>query len=248
MRAIIAEDEPQLRKHLRRLLTELWPELEIYADVGNGTEALELVRDTEPDVAFLDIRLPGLSGMEVARQIANRCRVVFITAYDRYAVEAFEQHAVDYLLKPVTRERLRKTIERIKRQRDAQPENMAHIIEKMAGYIKQAKPWLQWIRACRRDSSVQLIHVDDIAYFKSEDKYTIIRMSEGSAIIRASLKQLDEELNPEQFWRIHRNAIVNLRWIDRVQRHFGGKVIIHMKKLPDALTVSRSYAHRFGSM
>jgi DNA-binding LytR/AlgR family response regulator len=248
MRAIIADDEQALLEHLKRLLQKLWPELEISAEAANGKAALEVIRREKPDIAFLDIRMPGLSGMEVAAQLDTSCRVVFITAYDHYAVQAFEHHAVDYLLKPLTEARLQQTISRLKQPAPLRETDLATMLRQLSVNLSaEPKQPLQWVRA-QQGEGVQLIHVDDIAYFKSEDKYTIVRLRQSEQIIRTPLKQLEESLDNNQFWRIHRNAIVNLCWVDKIERHFGGKLSIHLKHIPDELTVSRSYAHLFQQM
>jgi len=248
LRAIIADDEAALREHLKRLLEKLWPELEICADVANGHAALKAIRETEPEIAFLDIRMPGLSGMEVAQQIDDSCRVVFITAYDQYAVQAFEYHAVDYLLKPLTEARLQETISRLKKSDPLIKSDLAIMLQQLTGNLPpEPVQQLQWIRAQQGDG-IQLIHVDDITYFKAEDKYTIIRTRQSEHIIRTSLKELEETLNKDHFWRIHRNAIVNVRQINKVERHFGGKLTVRLKSISDELTVSRSFAHLFQQM
>ncbi len=248
MRAIIADDEAALREHLKRLLEKLWPELEICSDVANGDAALEVIRKIKPDIAFLDIRMPGLSGMEVAQQIDDSYRVVFITAYDQYAVQAFEHHAIDYLLKPLTEARLQKTVSRLKKPAPLKKSDLAAMLRQLTGNVPpEPAQQLQWVRAQQGDG-VQLIHVDDIAYFKAEDKYTIIRTRQSEHIIRTSLKELEEALNSDHFWRIHRNAIVNVRQIDKIERHFGGKLTVRLKVISDELTVSRSFAHLFQQM
>jgi len=247
-RAIIADDEPVLRDHLKTMLRQLWPELEICAEADHGDAALEAILREEPDVAFLDIHMPGISGMEVAAQIGGSCRVVFITAYDQYAVQAFEYHAVDYLLKPLTETRLQETIARLKRLAPLQTEDLTAVLRQLSTSLPSiTKQPLQWVRA-QQGEGVQLIHVDDIAYFKAEDKYTIVRLRQSESIIRTSLKRLEHTLDHHQFWRIHRNAIVNVRWIDKIERHFGGKLTLRLKQTSDELVVSRAYAHLFQQM
>ncbi len=248
MRAIIADDEPVLREHLTCLLQELWPELEICAALENGHAALESIRDIKPDIAFLDIRMPGLSGMEIAQQMDDPCRVVFITAYEQYAVQAFEYHAVDYLLKPLTSARLQATISRLKAHDSLIKSDLASMLQQLSSHLSpEPVQQLQWIRVQQADG-IQLIHIDDIAYFKAEDKYTIIRTQQSEHIIRTSLKDLEKTLNKDHFWRIHRNAIVNVRQVERLERHFAGKLTVHLKKMADELSVSRSFAHLFQQM
>ncbi len=243
MRALIAEDEAELRKHLSRLLNKLWPELDICAEAANGEEAVALFGAHRPEIAFLDIRMPGLSGLEAAQRMPG-CRIVFVTAYDQYAVAAFEQYAVDYLLKPATEERLRKTIARLKEPAGKETAQLAKAIEQAAARLAQPKTALQWVRAMN-GASVRLIHVDDIAYFKAEDKYTVVRLADGEALLRTPLKTLEAELEPADFWRVHRNTIVNARWVESASRLPAGNLSVRLKTLPDELTVSRQYAHLF---
>ncbi len=248
IRAMIADDEALLREHLKRLLHKLWPELELCGEVEHGRAALEMIQLQQPDIAFLDIRMPGLSGMEVAAQCGAACRIVFITAYDHYAVQAFEQHAVDYLLKPVTEARLRDTVLRLKQQPVAHSPDLTALLRQLgAGLSGHTKPPLQWLRVQDGDG-LALIHVDDVACFRAEEKYTIVRTRHGEKIIRMSLKALEEQLDRETFWRIHRCAIVNVRWIEKIDRHFGGKLTLRLKHIPDELVVSRSFVHLFRQM
>jgi DNA-binding LytR/AlgR family response regulator len=242
-RALIAEDEQELRRALVRQLKKLWPELEICAEAGNGDEAVELFKKHRPDVVFLDIRMPGRSGMEAAREMTN-CKIIFVTAYDQHAVEAFEHFAVDYLLKPVADARLAKTVEKLKAGGEANHNALMAALERAASRIGGAKQALQWVRALEGDT-VRLLSVEDVAYFKSADKYTVVRTKAGETIIRSSLKTLESELDPNNFWRIHRNTIVNVRWIDKAQRNFAGKMSVKLKGIPEDLSVSRQYARLF---
>jgi DNA-binding LytR/AlgR family response regulator len=250
--AIIAEDEAQLRIHLKSKLANLWPELIICGEAENGIEALDLIESCRPAIAFLDIKMPGLSGIEVAQKISADCRVVFITAFDQYAIEAFENEAVDYILKPVTDNRLKKTIKRLKKQisgiSDPSPDFSATMERLLAALNhKQSSGDLKWIKV-RHGEEVRLIAIDDVCYFKAEDKYTVVKTREGESLIKKSIRQLDGELDPEQFWRIHRGTIINIGQIARVSRSFSGRLIISLKNLPETLTVSRSYAHLFKQM
>lgn len=251
-KAVIADDEEQLRLYLKSKLVRLWPELTICGEAQNGLEALEIIKKHQPDIAFLDIRMPGLSGLEVAKEITTKCRVVFITAYDQYAIEAFENEAIDYLLKPVTDDRLAKTVKRLQKQVSAplsSPLDPAGTFERLLSALKD-KPVsdnLKWIKA-RHGDSVRLIAVDEVCYFKAEDKYTLVRTRDGESLIKKSIRQLSEELNPDQFWRIHRGTVINVGKIAKVHRSFGGKLLIQLKDLSETLTVSRSYAHLFKQM
>ena len=250
--AIIADDEEQLRFYLKSKLARLWPELIICGEAENGFEALRLVETCRPSVAFLDIKMPGLSGIEVARKISSGCRIVFITAFDQYAIEAFENEAIDYILKPVTDERLQKTIKRLKEQISGRPVSnldFTRSMERLLAAMKDrpAAGYLKWIKV-RLGEEVRLIAVDDIFYFKAEDKYTVVKTREAEALIKKTIQQLSEELNPEQFWRIHRGVIVSVRRVGRVSRSLAGNLVIRLKDLPETLTVSRSYAHLFKQM
>ena len=247
--AIIADDEEQLRIYLKSKLAELWPELTICGEAGNGLEALDLIDSCRPAIAFLDIKMPGLTGIEVARRISADCRVVFITAFDQYAIEAFENEAVDYILKPVTDKRLGKTIRRLQRQLSdisGPPVDLSQTMERLLAAMneRQDTGFLQWVKV-RQGEDVRLIAIDDVCYFKAEDKYTVVKTREGESLIKKSIKQLTGELDPDRFWRIHRGTIVSISRISRVSRSFAGRLIVKLKDLPEALTVSRSYAHLF---
>jgi len=250
--AIIAEDEEQLRNYLLKKLMEVWPELHILGAAENGVEALELIQRLRPHVAFLDIRMPGLSGMEVAKNAIGFCRVVFITAYDQYAVEAFETEAVDYLLKPVTRERLEKTVLRLKETlHESAPPSFESLatIERMLGGItdKGQHASLRWVKV-QEGKRIQIISVDDVCYFKSSDKYTVVRTATGEFLIKRSIKDLAEQLDPEAFWQIHRGTIVNVSCISGVSRSVTGRGVIRLKDVPESLTISRSCMHLFKQM
>ena len=248
VRAIIADDEESLRDHLRKKLSMLWPELEIAGAAPDGEAARTMIRDLRPDIAFLDITMPGLSGIEVAKAAAGTCLVVFVTAHDQFAVEAFEREAVDYLLKPVTDERLADTIRRLKVWLTATPgPDISGVLERLSRALPQAPSHLQWIKAQHKDG-VRLIAVSDIYFFRSSDKYTTVRTREGEFLIRKTLKELESELDPAQFWRVHRAAIVNVRLIQKVDRSIAGTRTIRFKDLSDTLTVSRAYTHLFKQM
>ncbi len=250
--AIIADDEEQLRIHLRSKLAVLWPELKICGEAANGLEALDLIKSYRPAIAFLDIKMPGLSGIEVAQKIGADCRVVFITAYDQYAIEAFENEAIDYILKPVTQKRLHKTVQRLKKQTAITSEPSVDFTATMERLItalnhKESPGYLKWLKV-RHGDEIRLIAVDDVYYFKAEDKYTVVRTHQGESLIKKSIRQLTEELDPMQFWRIHRGTIICIHRIANVSRSFGGRYIIKLKELPETLTVSRSYTHLFKQM
>jgi DNA-binding LytR/AlgR family response regulator len=248
-KAIIADDEAPLRQFLRARLAEVWPELIICGEAKNGKEALDLIERHRPQIAFLDIRMPGLTGMQVAEKIAGFCRIVFVTAYEEYAVEAFEKEAVDYLLKPVSGERLEKTVSRLKEDLQsgaAVPADMIHrLIVRLSR--EEGSGRLQFLRVQHGDG-VRLIHVDDVIYFKAEDKYTTVITREGESLVRKPIKELAEELDHEKFWQIHRGAIVNVRFIARVSRSLTGKGAVKLKDRSETLSVSSRYMHLFKQM
>jgi DNA-binding LytR/AlgR family response regulator len=251
-KAIIADDEKELRIYLKSLLSETWPELIICGEAKNGKEALMLIEAEQPQIAFLDIKMPGLTGMDVAKQIAGICHIVFVTAFDQYAVEAFEREAVDYLLKPVSKERLIQTIERLKNQLDASPEpsaQLADVVEQILARLpgRNGPDYLRWIRTQHKDS-VCLIPVEEVDYFKAEDKYTLVITKEGESLIKKSIKELIGELDPGQFWQVHRGIIVNVSRIDKVNRSLTGRGTLKLKERSELLTVSRNYLHLFKQM
>ena len=251
-KAIIADDEAPLRAYLREKLADVWPELEICAEAVNGEEAIAAVEAHTPQIAFLDIRMPGFTGMQVAEKIAASCRIVFVTAYDDYAVDAFETEAVDYLLKPVVKERLQRTVTRLKKElaeNVAYPENaaewMRRLIERVAPMSGPSS--LQWLRVQHGDG-VQLIAVQDVIYFQASDKYTAVITASGESLIRKSIRELATELDPNCFCQIHRSTIVNLTRIDKVSRSLTGRGVIRLKERSETLTISRPYLHCFKQM
>jgi DNA-binding LytR/AlgR family response regulator len=249
VKAVIADDEAPLRQFLRARLSEVWPELVICGEAKNGKEALDLIERQRPHIAFLDIKMPGLSGMDVAEKIAGSCRIVFVTAYDEYAVEAFEKEAVDYLLKPVSKERLEKTVKRLKEELATGAALPTEILQRLMVRLSREKGSgsLQYLRVQRGDG-VRLIHVDDVIYFKAEDKYTTVITKEGESLLRKPIRELAEELDPEKFWQVHRGSIVNVRFIARVSRSLTGKGVVRLKDRSETLTVSNRYMHLFKQM
>jgi DNA-binding LytR/AlgR family response regulator len=244
--ALIAEDEPMLRAQLKARLSEAWPELGDIVEAENGDLALALIDERRPDVAFLDIRMPRQSGLDVARAIAGRCHVVFVTAYDEYAIAAFDEGAIDYVLKPVTADRVGKVVARIKARLATPPIDLAALLAKLAAREESAVP-LRWIRASL-GNVMQMIAVVDVVYFQAEDKYTKVVTRDSAALIRKPIKDLYDELDQEAFWQIHRATIVNLQAIARVERDFRDQPVITLKSRPEKLTVSRTFAHRFKAM
>jgi len=253
--AIIADDEKQLRLHLKNKLNQIWPELEICAEAENGIEAVKLAKKYKPDIAFLDIKMPGKSGLEAAGEINTICRIVFITAYDRYAVDAFKNEAIDYILKPVEDTRLEKTVNRLKkrlavdnRQAD-NSEDINHILKKISETIstKPENKYLQWIKAQQGDS-IRLIPINEITIFQSTDKYTAVFSKSKEYLIRKTIKDLETMLDPEKFWKIHRGTIVKVSAITKVSRSVTGRYIIKVKEHEKPIIVSRSYIHLFKQM
>jgi len=243
--ALIAEDEPMLKSQLKARLAEAWPELTIVAEAENGEEAVMLAQEERPDIAFLDIRMPVLSGLDVAKAIAGGPHIVFVTAYDEYAVAAFEEGAVDYVLKPPAPERIAKVVERLKARLGTPPADLAALLERLAA--RDTGGSLKWIRATL-GTALKLIAIDDVLYFQSEDKYTKVVTAEGDALIRKTIKELYDELDHEQFWQVHRGTIVNLRAIAKVERDWRDQPLLTLRNRNEKLTVSRTFAHLFKAM
>jgi DNA-binding LytR/AlgR family response regulator len=255
--ALIADDEPLLREALRRQLADAWPELEIVAEARNGREAVRLFDERHPDICFLDVHMPGLSGVDAANHIGRRAHLVFVTAYDHYAVQAFAQGALDYLLKPVEPARLAATVSRLKERLQASRPaiNTEQLLQQLSAQLaelqgagKGAAPPLRWIRA-QAGMTVRLIAIDDVDYLRSDAKYTLVAWRDGGkpaqAVVRTPLKDLLEQLDSEQFAQVHRSVVVNLRAISHVRRHDNETAEIHLKGRDDVLPVSRSYLHLF---
>ena len=244
--ALIAEDEPMLREQLKSRLNDAWPELDPIREAANGEQALALFEEHRPDVAFLDIRMPVMSGLDVARAISGRCHVAFVTAYDEYAIAAFDEGAIDYLLKPVTADRIAKVVARVKARLALPPLDLAALIGRLAERGDIAAH-LKWIRASL-GNVMQMIAVADVAYFQAEDKYTKVVTATSEALIRKPIKDLYDELDQEVFWQIHRATIVNLHAIASVERDWRDQPVITLKSRPEKLGVSRTFAHRFKAM
>ena len=267
---VIADDERLMREQLRARLLEVWPELQIVAEARNGVEAVALVAEHRPELVFLDIRMPGLTGVEAARQIAQMevgddellPEIVFITAYDQYAVEAFEQGVADYVLKPAERERLAVTVARIKKRLAARAagtgngdsagtalplQQLLHSLAAKMNPAGGAPQYLQWIQA-PVGQAIQMIPVDDVLFFISDEKYTRVQTTSVEALIRKPIKELVDELDPQRFWQIHRSTLVNAKAIASVTRDFRGRQIVAMKDYHEKLEVSRSYLGLFKGM
>ena len=257
--ALIADDEPILRESLARQLALAWPELEVVAQARNGREAIKQFDATRPDVCFLDVHMPGVSGVEAARHIGRRAHVVFVTAFDQYAVQAFAQGALDYLVKPVEQERLAETVARLQeRLRAAEPvQNTEALLQQLSAQLAELKSGtapaqLRWIRA-QVGQTVRLIPVEDVDFLRSEAKYTLVAWrgdagQPAEALVRVPLKELVAQLDPAQFAQVHRSAVVNLRAISHVTRGENETADIHLKGRTEVLPVSRSYLHLFRQM
>jgi len=263
-RAVLADDERLMREQMRARLAEVWPELQIVAEAKNGLEAVQAVREQRPDIVFLDIRMPGLTGVEAARQIAQLelpddallPEIVFVTAYDQYAVEAFEHGAADYVLKPAERERLALTVQRLKQRlatrgtADATPgAPLQQLLHRLSAQLNPgaAPGYLKWIQASV-GSSIQMIPVADVLFFISDEKYTRVQTAQLEALIRKPIKELVDELDPQLFWQIHRSTLVNVHAVAAVTRDLRGRQIVSVKGHPEKLEVSRSYTGLFKGM
>jgi DNA-binding LytR/AlgR family response regulator len=255
--ALIADDEPLLRDALERLLAQAWPELQVVAQARNGREATEMFDAQRPDICFLDVHMPGVTGVEAARYIGRRAHLVFVTAFDQYAVQAFSQGVLDYLVKPVEPSRLAETVARLQeRLRAAEPAlNTEALLQQLAANLQRSAapaPPLRWVRASV-GQTVRLIAVDDIDFLRSEEKYTSVAWRDEAgqpreAVIRMPLKDLIPQLDSSQFAQVHRSVVVNLRAISHVTRGPNETADIHLKGRDEVLPVSRSYLHLFRQM
>lgn len=254
--ALIADDEPLLRDALQQMLAQVWPELDVVAQARNGREAVEQYTLRKPDICFLDVHMPGISGVEAARQIGRRAHLVFVTAFDDYAVQAFAQGALDYLVKPVEAERLADTVARLQeRLRVAAPAiNTDLLLQQLVSQLqtKPSLPRLRWINA-QSGQTLRMIPVDDIAYLKSDTKYTMVAWRDeagqaAEALVRTSLKELTTQLDPDDFVQVHRSVIVNLKAISRVERGDNETATIHLRERKEVLPVSRNYLNVFRQM
>ena len=265
-RAVLADDERLMRDQLRARLAEVWPDLTIVAEAKNGLEAVELVQEHRPDVVFLDIRMPGMTGVQAAREIAQMetaddealPEIVFITAYDQYAVEAFEQGATDYILKPAEVDRLKRMVERLQARlqsrahpessSDAAPAPLQQLLHRLAASSGgQPRTYLKWIQA-NVGAAIQMIPIEEVLFFISDEKYTRVQTATVEALIRKPIKELVDEVDPERFWQIHRSTLVAVPAIAGVTRDYRGRQIVAVKGHAEKLEVSRSYAHLFKGM
>ena len=243
MKAIVVDDEVHSARYLIDKLKQVWPELSIAGTAVNGRQALALVRDVEPDIVFLDIHMPGLSGLEVAKRLPNHSQVVFVTAFDQHAVQAFEQNAADYLLKPVTIERLAQTVERL--QRNAVDEQNLELLMKQVA--RQENPFLQWLKVGSGEQT-ELISTQDVVYLQADQKYTSVFTADGEYLMRTPIKELAEALDPEKFWQVHRGIIVQVDQIAAAKRDLRGRYVLSLKSRGEKLRSSQAYGHLFKQM
>ncbi len=248
--AIIADDEDLPRKDLRRMLNELWPELDIIAECEHGADALEAIHQHQPDIAFLDIRMPGMTGLDVANATKGRCHAVFTTAYDNHALEAFSAGAIDYLLKPISRERLVDAIARLKARLEvkATPTDLSSLMQELDKRLRpQNVERIRWISASVGDT-IKMFPIDKILFFTSDEKYTRVVCTDDEAHVRKPLKEIIEGLDPEVFWQIHRSVVVRADAIAKAHRDELGKVTVELRGSKEVLKVSQAYAWRFKPM
>jgi len=247
-RAVIADDEPLLRAQLRSRLARLWPDLAIVHEMENGKDIDEVLEAHSPSLFFLDIHMPGVNGLEAARAIAGRAHVVFVTAFDQYAVEAFERGAIDYVLKPFNEERLAVTCERLKARLTERPPRLEELVESIAARLgASGAEHLRWIKASV-GNNVRLIPVEEVLFFQSDEKYTRVVTGESEALIRKPIRELLDELDPARFWQIHRATIVNVDHIAGVRRGLKDQAEISLKGRDETLVVSRAFTHLFKQM
>lgn len=252
--AVIAEDEPILRAQLKAKLARMWPELSIVADVGDGEAALEAIDQQRPQLVFLDIQMPEMTGVEVARSLAAnsdlRCHVVFVTAFDQYAVEAFDTNAVDYVLKPYTDERLQAAVNRLKERLAMVPapsQDLDALVTRLSARLKPDAQRLSWIKASV-GNQLRLIPVDEVLFFQSDEKYTLVATQALDTLIRTPIREILDGLDGDAFWQIHRSTVVNARAIESVSRDFRGQASVKIKGRAENLVVSRPFSHLFKQM
>ena len=248
--ALVVDDERLVREQIVGRLKDAWPELVIVGEAGNGREAVAMARSLEPDVVFLDINMPEMNGIEAAQALTGEVHVVFVTAYDQYAVDAFDHGAVDYLLKPVEPERVALTCRRLRERMQHKPEPMDGLLEQLAqrlGGGGKPREYLRWVQASV-GAGIRMIPTSDILFFRAEDKYTRVQTARFEALIRKPIKELIDELDPKEFWQIHRATVVRVDAIAEVSRNFRGKQQVHIKDREEKLEVSRSFNHLFRQM
>jgi DNA-binding LytR/AlgR family response regulator len=249
--AVVADDERLMREQIIDRLKEAWPELLIVGEASNGREAIAMVQSLQPDIVFLDISMPGMDGIETAQALAGRAHVVFVTAHDQYAISAFEHGAIDYLLKPAEPERVALTCQRLRERLKQAPGPMNEVLEQLsqrlgAGGLKP-REYMRWVQASV-GANIRMIPTSDILFFRAEDKYTLVKTRGFEALIRKPIKELIEELDPDEFWQIHRSTVVRVDAVEQVSRDFRGHQIVHVKGSDEKLEVSRTFNHLFKQM
>jgi len=249
--AVIADDERLMREQIIDRLKEAWPELSIVGEASNGREAIAIVQSQEPDIVFLDISMPGMDGIQAARALAGQVHVVFVTAHDQYAISAFEHGAVDYLLKPAEPERVALTCqrlrERLRQAPDPMNELLAQLSQRLGTSSLKPREYMRWVQASV-GANIRMIPTSDILFFRAEDKYTRVQTRGFEALIRKPIKELIDELDPAEFWQIHRSTVVRVDAVEQVSRNFRGKQIVHVKGSEEKLEVSRTFNHLFKQM
>ncbi len=249
--AVIADDERLMRDQIVGRLKEAWPELLIVGEAGNGREAVAMVHSLEPDIVFLDISMPEMDGIQAARALAGQAHVVFVTAFDQYAISAFEHGAVDYLLKPAETERVALTCQRLRARLQQAPDPMNDLLEKLSQRVGggglKPREYMRWVQASV-GAGIRMIPTSDILFFRAEDKYTRVQTEGLEALIRKPIKELIDELDPAEFWQIHRATLVRVDAVEQVSRNFRGKQMVHVKGSEEKLEVSRSFGHLFKQM
>jgi DNA-binding LytR/AlgR family response regulator len=244
VKAVIAEDEPLLRAELREALAALWPELDIVAEVGDGAEAIREMERLQPSILFLDIQMPGQSGLEVAARASGRMHVVFVTAYSAYATAAFEQGALDYIVKPFSAERLAKTVSRLKERLRGAPADLRGLAELLKAYVGDGNRYVRWLTV-PHGRELLVVTTDEICYLRAANKYTSVFTANAEYLLTSTLKSMREKLDPQDFWQIHRSFVVNVRSIQAIHRSFRASFEVQLRHRREVLPVSSAYAHLF---
>ena len=249
--AVIADDERLMRDQIIDRLKEAWPELLIVGEASNGREAIAIVQSLEPDIVFLDISMPGMDGIQAAQALAGKAHVVFVTAHDEYAISAFEHGAIDYLLKPAEPERVALTCQRLRARLKQEPDPMSDLLaqlsQRLGGGGLKPREYMRWVQASV-GANIRMIPTSDILFFRAEDKYTRVQTQGFEALIRKPIKELIDELDPDEFWQIHRATVVRIDAVEQVSRNFRGHQIVHVKGSEEKLEVSRTFNHLFKQM
>jgi len=249
--AVVVDDERLMREQIVGRLKEAWPELEIVGEAGNGREAIAMVHSLEPDIIFLDINMPEMDGIKTAQVLAGQAHLVFVTAYDQYAIRAFEQGAIDYVLKPVEPERVAITCKRLRERLEEKPDPVDQLLDQLSQRLGsdglKPREYMRWVQASV-GANIRMIPTSEILFFRAEDKYTRVQTEGYEALIRTPIKDLIDALDPKEFWQIHRSTLVRVDAITQVSRNFRGKQVVHLKGSDEKLEVSRSFNHLFKQM